>query len=103
MKQVRYTLIKIPIRELISQNFDVVLNQESEIQNGYRIAQGDSLLFDQIARLRGEPSSHISEVILVTARKNPRQEKDLRRLLEQVFTYNGVHYSLFGKSSSQGK
>ena len=47
MKQVRYTLIKIPIRELISQNFDVVLNQESEIQNGYRIAQGDSLLFDR--------------------------------------------------------
>lgn len=103
MKQVRYTLIKIPIRELISQNFDVVLNQESEIQNGYRIAQGDSLLFDQIARLRGEPSSHISEVILVTARKNPRQEKDLRRLLEQGFTYNGVHYSRFGKSASQGK
>lgn len=37
------------------------------------------------------------------AKKNPKQEKDLRYILDKGFTYNGVHYSRFGKSASQGK
>ena len=53
--------------------------------------------------MRGKFSSHISEIILVVAKKNPKQEKDLRYILENGFTYNGVHYSRFGKSASQGK
>lgn len=53
--------------------------------------------------MRGEFSSHISEIILVVAKKNPKQEKDLRYILDKGFTYNGVHYSRFGKSASQGK
>ena len=67
------------------------------------IAQGTSLLFDQIERLRGKQSLHISEIILVVAKKNPKQEKDLRYILDKGFTYNGIHYSRFGKSASQGK
>lgn len=41
--------------------------------------------------------------MLVVAKKNPKQEKDLRYILDKGFTYNGVHYSRFGKSASQGK
>ena len=41
--------------------------------------------------------------MLVVAKKNPKQEKDLRYILEKGFTYNGIHYSRFGKSASQGK
>lgn len=67
------------------------------------IAQGNSPLFDQIERLRGEASLHINEIILVVAKKNPKQEKDLRYILNNGFTYNGIHYSRFGKSASQGK
>ena len=37
------------------------------------------------------------------AKKNPKQEKDLRHILDVGFTYNGIHYSRFGKSASQGK
>lgn len=37
------------------------------------------------------------------AKKNPKQEKDLRHILEKGFTYNSIHYSRFGKSASQGK
>lgn len=37
------------------------------------------------------------------AKKNPKQEKDLRYILDRGFTYNGIHYSRFGKSASQGK
>lgn len=37
------------------------------------------------------------------AKKNPKQEKDLRYILENGFTYNGIHYSRFGKSASQAK
>lgn len=67
------------------------------------IAQGNSPLFDQIERLRGCFSSHINEIILVVAKKNPKQEIHLRNILRDGFAYNGIHYSRFGKSASQGK
>lgn len=41
--------------------------------------------------------------MLVVAKKNPKQEKDLRYILDKGFIYNGIHYSRFGKSASQGK
>lgn len=37
------------------------------------------------------------------AKKNPKQEEALRHILKEGFTYNGLHYSRFGKSASQGK
>lgn len=67
------------------------------------IEQGDSLLFDQIERLREKFSAHINEIILVVAKKNPKQEESLRKILKNGFTYNNIHYSRFGKSASQGK
>lgn len=103
MEQKQYTLVKLPIKEIISQNFDVKMNRETEMEKEYLVAQSDSLLFDQIARLRGRASSHISEVILVVAKKNPKLETELKYLLENGFSYNGVHYSRFGKSASQAK
>lgn len=103
MNKTPYTLIKLPIQELIRQNYDVTMDQEMLIAGEYLVAQGDSILFDQIEKLRGKSSEMIQELILVVARKNPRQEKDLRKLLEKGFTFNGVHYSRFGKSASQAK
>ena len=103
MNNTQYTLVKIPIKEIISQDYDVVIDKNTEINNEYLITQGTSLLFDQIERLRGSFSSHISEIILVVAKKNPKQEEYLRHILDNGFTYNGVHYSRFGKSASQGK
>lgn len=103
MENIQYTLVKIPIKELIAQNYNVEMDRATEIDREYLIAQGTSLLFDQIERLRGKFCSHISEVILVVARKNPKQEEQLRYILEAGFTYNGTHYSRFGKSASQGK
>lgn len=103
IKTTQYTLVKIPIRELIQQKFNVTVTRDKEISDEYLIAQGNSPLFDQIERLRGQFSSHISEIILVVAKKNPKQEKDLRYILDKGFTYNGIHYTRFGKSASQGK
>ncbi|MBO4996505.1 MAG: hypothetical protein J6D02_00720 [Lachnospira sp.] len=103
MNTTQYTLVKIPIKEIISQDFDVIMDRDTEVDREYLIAQGTSLLFDQVERLRGKKTSHISEIILVVAKKNPKQEKDLRYILNNGFTYNGIHYSRFGKSASQGK
>ena len=103
MNSIQYTLVKIPIKEIINQDYDVIMDRNTEIQNEYLITQGTSLLFDQIERLRGRFTSHIKEVILVVAKKNPKQEEYLRHILNEGFTYNGVHYSRFGKSASQGK
>lgn len=103
INNLQYTLIKIPLKDLIAQNFNMIIDRETEIQKEYLVMQDDSLLLDQIARLRGKQAVHISEMILVVAKKNPRQEKDLRYLLNNGFLYNGVHYSRFGKSASQGK
>lgn len=103
MKTIQYTLVKIPIREIIAQDYDVSMDRKTEIDKEYLITQGTSLLFDQIERLRGCFTTHINEVILVVAKKNPKQEEHLRHILDEGFTYNGVHYSRFGKSASQGK
>lgn len=98
-----YTLIKIPIKELIDNDYNVNITREEEIEKEYLIAQGDSLLFDQIERLRGRRSKHINELILMVAKKNPKTEEQLRYVLENGFTYNGIHYSRFGKSASMAK
>ena len=103
MNNTQYTLVKIPIKEIIDQDYNVVIDRDTEIKNEYLITQGTSLLFDQIERLRGKFTSHINEVILIVAKKNPKQEEYLRHILNEGFTYNGVHYSRFGKSASQGK
>ena len=102
MNNTQYTLVKIPIKEIINQDYNVVLDRDAEIKNEYLITQGASLLFDQIERLRGKFATHIKEVILVVAKKNPKQEEYLRHILSEGFTYNGIHYSRFGKSASQG-
>lgn len=99
----QYTLIKLPLKELIKQDYRVRMDHEEAIRQEYFITQGDSLLFDQIARLRGHESEHIEELILVVAKKNPKQEESLRRVLREGFYYNKVHYSRFGKSASQAK
>ena len=82
MKTIQYTLVKIPIKEIISQDYNVVIDRDTEIKNEYLITQGTSLLFDQIERLRGKFTSHISEIILIVAKKNPKQEEYLRHILK---------------------
>ena len=99
----QYTLIKIPVKEVLEQTFDITISKETEIERGYRITQSPSLLFDQIERIRGTQVSHLREIILVVAKKNPKQEAALRKLLTDGFYYNGVHYRRFGKSASQAK
>ena len=103
MNNTQYTLVKIPIKEIVNQNYNVSMDRDAEIKNEYLITQGTSLLFDQIERLRGKFTSHINEVILIVAKKNPKTEEQLRYILDNGFAYNGIHYSRFGKSASQGK
>ena len=95
------TLIKLPIQKLMETNFQVTIDAQEE-QN-FLIAQGDSLLFDQIERLRGSFSRHVSELILVTAKKSPKTDKALTHILSHGFSYNNTRYLRFGKSASQSK
>ena len=101
IKQQQYTLVKLPFRIIIENEYDLNLFPGQELD--YLIQQGDSPLFNQIERLRGKFSVHIPEIILVTAKKNPREENLLKELLYNGFNYNGRHYSRFGKSASQSK
>ena len=103
INKTQYTLVKIPIKEIVNQEYDVELTQDQEIDNEYLIKQGDSPLFDQIEMLRGYSCERIDEIILVVAKKNKNQEENLRYILDSGFTYNGIHYKRFGKSASQGK
>lgn len=97
----QFILSKIPIRLLIENSYNVTLNKDEEIE--YLIAQGTSLLFDQIERIRGKYSKRINELILVVAKKNKKTEDNLKYILNNGFNYNGKHYKRFGKSASQGK
>lgn len=103
MNDTQYTLVKIPIKELIDNDFNATNTREEEIKKEYLVTQGDSLLLDQIERIRGRKSKHISEIVIVVAKKNPKQEEQLRHILKNGFTYNSIHYIRFGKSASQGK
>lgn len=103
INKTQYTLVKIPIKEIIKQEYNVELTRDQEIDNEYLIKQGDSPLFDQIEMLRGYSCERIDEIILVVAKKNKNQEENLRYILDSGFTYNGIHYKRFGKSASQGK
>jgi len=94
-------LVKIPIKLIIDNNSDLKLDTDQ--QQEYLIKQSNSLLFDQIERIRGSRSLHISEFILVEAKKNPKLQDKLECLLNDGFYYNGFHYVRFGKSASQGK
>lgn len=103
-KNQQYILWKIPIKEIIAQDYSVELTIDSGIEKEYLVKQGDSPLFNQIERIRNKDKiTYINDIILVVAKKNPKQEKQLRYLLENGFDFNGVHYKRFGKSNSQGK
>ncbi|MCI8485219.1 MAG: hypothetical protein HFH41_12920 [Lachnospiraceae bacterium] len=97
----QFTLVKLPIQEIIAREYRVTLSSEEEIP--FLVSQGNSLLLDQIARLRGQESSHVAELILVSAKKSPRTVSPLERILTEGFFYNGILYKRFGKSASQAK
>ena len=99
----QYTLFKIPIKEIINSDYNLKITTEYAIKNQYLIAQPSSLFFDQIERLRGNFSEHISEVILIEAKKNPKTQEQLEYILNNGFVLNGIKYIRFGKSASQGK
>ncbi|NBH14566.1 hypothetical protein D3Z36_10400 [Lachnospiraceae bacterium] len=82
-------------------NYQVFLSPEQEAE--YLVAQGDSLLFDQIRRLRGSEQTHIPELILVTAKKSPKTSEALKHILTHGFSYNNKRFLRFGKSASQSK
>ena len=103
MNKTQYQLAKITIDELIGAKFDLNYMPEEEVERGVIIEQQDSLLFDQLRRVRGGESVRIKELVYVEARKNPKKQDALVHILRDGFNYNGTHYVRFGKSASQGK
>ena len=101
MDKQQFILAKIPLKLIINNVYKI--NIEPEDEEEFLIEQSQSLLFDQIERIRGSFSERINEFILVEAPKNPKTEPQLRYILDKGFTYNDVNYVRFGKSASQGK
>lgn len=96
-----YTLQKLPLDLIIRQDFNVALDETEALK--YRITESPSLLLDQIELLRGHKKMHMNEIIFVEAKRNPKKEDQLRRLLIEGFDYQHQHYLRFGKSASQAK
>ncbi|MBR0596956.1 RNA dependent RNA polymerase [Sinanaerobacter chloroacetimidivorans] len=103
MKKAEYELIKLSLRQIESQNFNVVFTPKQEVENNLIIKQQNSLLFDQIKRIRGCDTKRVKEMILVEAKRNKKQENTLEQLIHEGFSYNGLRYLRFGKSASQSK
>lgn len=103
-KSKMYNILKIKIQQLPKCDFDLKLTNEEEKK--LLIKQQDTPLFRQLTLIRGKDVKKVSEIIFVEAKRNRNNEKseeDLLKLLKEGFTYNGVHYRRFGKSSSQAK
>ncbi len=103
MNTQQYRLFKLPLKELIKHSFCIDMTVEEGIANSFLVEQADSLIFDQIQRLRGYSSQLMTEIILVEAKKNPRTEAELKHILAEGFHFNGNKYIRFGKSASQAK
>ena len=82
-------------------DWNIALDKEKDIEQ--IVAQSNSPLLDQIERLRGFRKDFIDEFIIVDAKKNPAKEEEMRTMMREGFTLNGIHYKRFGKSASQAK
>lgn len=80
----------------------------------FLIEHDDSLFTDQLKKLCGKSflegsqtrkvkNIRIPQVILVKAKKNQKQKKQITKLISDGFKYNGNHFVRYGKSGSQGK
>lgn len=63
-----YTLIRIPLKDLSSCDFNMNVTGDEEAARQYIVSTEDSIIIDQLARLRGYPCSHITEMILIRSR-----------------------------------
>lgn len=86
----------------MDQNYEVMLSKEEVHELGYVVAQGTSLLFDQIRRI-SKSEQMIDQIIFVEAQKNKTTKDATIHIMNHGFHYNGVSYLRFGKSQAQGK
>lgn len=89
--------------------FNLAMSIEEERE--HLITLDDSLFLDQIGRIDGDlfkaDKTHMTirvpQVILVEARKNPKKDASIRRLIKEGFAFNGERFVRYGKSASQAK
>ena len=72
-----YTLIRIPLKDLSSCDFNMNVTGDEEAARQYIVSTEDSIIIDQLARLRGYPCSHITEMILIRSRNKNSGEDDM--------------------------
>jgi hypothetical protein len=96
-----FDILKIKIQDIIKSNFSLHIDDNE--QSKYIIRQQDTPLFRQLSLIRGYENKIITELIFVEAKHNKKRTEDLKKLLQEGFTYNDKHYVRFGKSSSQAK
>jgi hypothetical protein len=101
-------MLKLPIDLVIKNNFNLNFSEEQE--KSYLIAQGDSLFIDQLWQICGHlfvenenNSIKLPQIVLIEAKKSESKNKYIKKVLEDGFAYNGIHFIRFGKSASQGK
>ena len=105
---VRYQILSFILSDITKNNFELTLNSKEEEK--FLIAHDDSLFDDQLRRIcnidvsdiKTKTDIKISQVILVEAKKNPKKNALIEKLISDGFTYNKVHYVRYGKSGSQG-
>lgn len=100
-KEKLYNVLKIKINKIINDNFNVEMSKNEISEN--TIKQQFMTMFQQIELIRKIKTIDLTDLIIVEAKKNKKQEPMLTKLIKEGFTFNGDRFLRFGKSSSQAK
>lgn len=97
MDKTQYYIPCINVDDLVSADYDLVLDEDSE--NQILISTLISPLIYQIQRITGKKNTRMWEMVQLEAKHNKKKHPIYRKVLAEGFYYNGIHYKRFRKIS----
>ncbi|OMD67471.1 hypothetical protein BSK50_30235 [Paenibacillus odorifer] len=101
-----YNVLRIKIKRIIEDDYNVTMDIGSfdkEEKKEHIVKQQHMTMFQQIELINQIKTLDIDDLIIVQAKRSKSQEAKLKKLIKKGFTFNGLKYVRFGKSSSQAK
>lgn len=90
-----YSVRKIPALEIIKANMNIEINN-----NDYMVEQQDNMMFRHIRRITGIKDHYNPFIIFVDCNGAKSKKEEIRSLVIDGFTVNGIHFSISERSAS---
>lgn len=90
-----YSVRKIPAIDIIKSNMDISIDDRD-----YMIEQQDNMMFRHIRRITGNQDHYNPFIIFVDCNGAKSKKEEIRSLVINGFTVNGIHFSISERSAS---